>query len=58
MKIENNKATLQPIEIGLQNETSTQVVKGLNQGEQIIDYPSDQISAGTSVRIVSGNACQ
>ena len=58
MKIENNKATLQPVEISLQNETSTQVVKGLKQGEQIIVYPSDLISAGTSVRIVSGYAGQ
>ncbi len=58
MKIENNKATLQPVEIGLQNQTNTQVVKGLKQGEQIIVYPSDQISAGTSVRIVSGNVGQ
>jgi HlyD family secretion protein len=55
MKVENNQATLQPVEIGLQNETTTQIIKGLNPGEQIVVYPSDQLSAGTSVRIVSSN---
>lgn len=45
-------AQMQPVEVGEKNETHTQVVSGLSQGDEVIVYPSDQIRAGVKVRRV------
>lgn len=43
-------ANLKPVEIGLQNDNQTQILAGLSEGDQVIEYPSDQLSPGTSVK--------
>ena len=43
-------ARLTPIEIGGQTGLDTQVTSGLNEGDNVIVHPSDQISDGTAVR--------
>jgi HlyD family secretion protein len=50
MKIVDNKAVMQPVTIGLQNETHAQISQGLQQGDQVIVYPSEEVQAGTKVR--------
>lgn len=52
-KIENGKAVMQKITIGLQNESMTQVAKGLQQGDQVVIYPNDNIATGTKIRLVN-----
>ncbi len=44
------RATLQPVTVGLQNESHTQIVAGLAEGERVIVYPSDTLKPGTPVR--------
>lgn len=48
----NGKAVLQQVTIGLQNDADTQIVQGLQPGEKVIVYPSDDLSPGSSVRLV------
>ena len=55
MKVVGNVAEMQRVEIGLQNESHTQIIKGLNQGDTVIMYPSDEVQSGTKVRLVNGN---
>ena len=50
MKIVDNKAVMQLVTIGLQNETHAQITEGLQQGERVIVYPSEEVQAGTKVR--------
>ncbi len=50
MKIVDNKAVMQTVTIGLQNETHAQITQGLQQGEQVIVYPSEEVQSGTKVR--------
>lgn len=47
--VENGRAMLRPVETGLQNESQTQVVEGLDEGDSVIEYPSDKLSPGTAV---------
>ena len=54
MKIVDGRVQLQPVAIGLQNDTHTQVTTGLSQGDDIIIYPSDEIQSGTRVKPVNG----
>lgn len=56
LKIMDDKAALRRVAIGLQNESHSQVTKGLAQGDQVIVYPSDDLSPCTNVRLVSGGA--
>jgi HlyD family secretion protein len=51
-RIEDGKAALRPVTIGLQNETHTRIVDGLAAGDQVILYPADTIQAGVRVRPV------
>ncbi len=48
-RLEKNKAWLQPVEIGLQNEYQTQILSGLQQRDEVILYPSDMLSSKTKV---------
>ncbi|GAA5509482.1 efflux RND transporter periplasmic adaptor subunit [Novipirellula caenicola] len=50
LTIVGGKATLQPVEIGMQNESQTQIIEGLNVNDQVIVYPSDTLTPGTAVR--------
>lgn len=53
MMIVDGRAQMQPVTIGLQNDSHTQVTDGLKQADQIIVYPSDEIQAGTHVNPLS-----
>lgn len=47
--IENKKAQLKHIEISKKNDREAVVLKGLQEGEKVILFPSDKISHDTSV---------
>ncbi|MCO8123159.1 HlyD family efflux transporter periplasmic adaptor subunit [Stieleria sp. TO1_6] len=51
LAIVDGQAMLSPVEIGLQNESETQILNGLQAGERVIEYPSDQLSPGTRVQV-------
>ena len=42
--IENRLAIIRALDIGEQNQTHTEVLSGLEKGEEVILYPSDSIS--------------
>ena len=48
--IENGKAVLRPVEIGLKGKYYTEIVDGLKEGELVILSPSNDISDGTRVK--------
>ncbi len=50
----DGRAVMQPVTIGLQNESVTQIVEGLVDGDPIIVYPGDSIQSGIRVRPVNG----
>ena len=50
MRVLQGQANLQSVETGLQNESSTQILSGLQARDRVILYPSDQIQDGTRVR--------
>ncbi|NBD16088.1 MAG: HlyD family efflux transporter periplasmic adaptor subunit [Cyanobacteria bacterium] len=47
--VENGKAERIPVEIGQRNNLAAQVKSGLEEGEQVILYPSERIEAGTKI---------
>ena len=47
--IEGNRAELRPIIIASRGRDFTRVLGGIDEGEQVVLYPSDLISEGTSV---------
>jgi HlyD family secretion protein len=53
LTVVHGKAALQPITLGLQNDTHAQVIDGLQAGDQVIVYPSDTLSPGTAVRLTA-----
>ncbi len=55
MKVVDGAAQMQQVEVGIQNDSQTQIVKGLNQGDTVIIYPSDEVQSGTKVRLVNGD---
>lgn len=54
LSVAENRAQMKPVDIGLQNETHTQILGGLNQGESVILYPSDEVESGTVVKPIGG----
>ncbi len=53
LSIDNNQAKLQRVEIGLQNDTHTQITSGLQADEKVVIYPSDAITPGTMVKPIT-----
>ena len=51
--VQDNRAVLVPVEIGLQNDSHTQILSGLDPGSQVIVYPNDKIESGTGVHPVN-----
>ncbi len=51
--VENQRAVLRQVDVGLQNESHSQILQGLNQADQVIVYPSDQIKTKARVKTVS-----
>lgn len=48
--VENGKARQRIIQISKKNDRSAVVLKGLNEGEKVILFPSDQITDGSKVK--------
>ncbi|MEL7500238.1 MAG: HlyD family efflux transporter periplasmic adaptor subunit [Planctomycetota bacterium] len=48
-KIQNDLAQMQPVEIGAQNETHTEIINGLAENDEIVVYPSDSIAEGSPI---------
>ncbi len=49
LTVVDGRAELREVVIGLQNETHTQIVKGIEADEPVIVYPSDTLQPGTAV---------
>lgn len=54
LRVENGRARMQAVVIGLQNSMHTEIKTGLKQGDKIIIYPSDEIQSGTKVNLIQG----
>ena len=52
LSVVDGKAALQPVSIGLQNDSHTQITEGLQAGDRVIVYPSDELKPGTPVRLM------
>jgi HlyD family secretion protein len=48
--IAGGKAILREVKIGLEGEDYTEVISGLNEGDQIIVSPGDEVSDGTRIK--------
>ena len=48
--VRDGKATLVPVKAGRSSGAETQVVEGLNEGDEVILYPGDRIKAGQRVK--------
>lgn len=47
--VENGMAALKTVEVGQQTGFEAEVLSGLDQGDRVIAYPSDEITNGTAV---------
>lgn len=48
----NGQARLRSIKIGHTSDTETQILEGLQEGDEVIQYPGDRIRDGLRVRVV------
>ncbi|MEN3974977.1 efflux RND transporter periplasmic adaptor subunit [Emcibacter sp. SYSU 3D8] len=55
-RVEDGRAMLRRVQIGVRNTEAAQVIKGLKQGDVVISHPSEDVSDGrrVSVRTVDG----
>ncbi|TWT51106.1 Macrolide export protein MacA [Rubripirellula amarantea] len=53
LSIVDGEAKLQQVNIGMQNDTHTQIIDGLVDGDRVIVYPSDSLHPGTPVKPVA-----
>ncbi len=51
-------AELRRVDIGLQNESHTQIIDGLVAGELVVIYPDDQLAPGRPVKLLATDAVQ
>jgi HlyD family secretion protein len=47
--IENGRARLVPVEVGHRNASEAEIVKGLNEGAEVILHPANELKAGVRV---------
>lgn len=47
--VENGKAVLRSVKIGLQNDLEAEILEGLKENDTVIVYPSDRIKDGVAV---------
>ena len=47
--VENDVATLRPVEIGRRTGTHVQIVAGVSTGERVVKHPSDRVTSGVEV---------
>lgn len=52
-KIVDKAAVLQPVQLGLQNDSHAEVIVGLAQEDQVVLYPSDDLTPGAKVKKVN-----
>jgi HlyD family secretion protein len=50
-RVVNGRAELRKVEIGMQNDSQSQILKGLAADDLVVVYPSDDIQDGSSVNI-------
>ena len=55
-EVRDNHAVLVPIRIGRDYGSTVEVIAGLKPTDQVIINPSDSLTSGTPVRVVTGNA--
>ena len=53
LAVVRDKAVMQQVSIGQQNDSHAEVTAGLSVGDRVIVYPSDELKPGTLVRPVS-----
>lgn len=51
--IQNDLAKRVPVEVGLQNETLSQITRGLDTDDQVVLYPSDELEDGSKVEVTN-----
>ena len=47
--VEDGRAVLREVEIGMQNGRTAEVLSGLDAGEIVVLHPGDQVTAGVGV---------
>jgi HlyD family secretion protein len=50
--VRNGRATLVPVQAGRSSGTETQVLSGLQEGDEVILYPGDRVQDGERVNPV------
>ncbi|HSJ31637.1 MAG TPA: efflux RND transporter periplasmic adaptor subunit [Longimicrobiales bacterium] len=53
--IDDGRARVRPVQIGHRGSAETEIVGGVEEGEQVILFPSDRIAPGARVKIVEGD---
>jgi HlyD family secretion protein len=48
-KVEGGRAVLSKIKIGQRNREFAEIIEGIEEGDQVISYPSDQVVSGVTV---------
>ena len=43
-------ARLQPVTVGLSNQTHAEITEGIDEGDQLVLHPTDQVRDGVAVR--------
>ena len=51
--VDGGKTRLRSIRVGRSNGLETEIAEGLNEGDQVVVYPGDQIREGSRVRKIS-----
>jgi HlyD family secretion protein len=49
-RIEGGKARLRPVDVGALGETSAEILAGVQPGDRLVVYPSDQVRDGSPVK--------
>lgn len=49
--VENERARLQPVQLGQRNDREGQILKGVTEGHTVVLHPPDTLSDGTRVKI-------
>src|SRR5690606_39452062 len=49
-RVEDGRARLQPVVIGVRGEERVQILDGLQPGDEVVLYPGDRIDDGTRIR--------
>jgi HlyD family secretion protein len=50
--VKEGRAQLRPVKVGRSSGAETQVLEGLQEGDEVVLYPSDRVREGQRVRSV------